>query len=306
MPGPRRDRPPSNGQYPGPYPSAQYPPPEYSWPHDPFLQNDSHRGGDEPAQYGQAAYQPFGQAPAPGRQYPAPPPGPPPSQWHTEAPMPWPDGAQQAPRQTSGRRPRRRTWLIPVATAVVGFVAGATVQNGQTPTLTAAEAAAGVPATPVTVTRTLNPTPGPTPSSSSPSAASTSPSPATASATPTVTSSAVKAPFAAPAPSGAAPGSAAPSSAAPQKPARTTAPKNTSKSKTTAKAKPTKKTTKKPTKKPAKSATRKATKPPAKTSGSVYYANCSAVRSAGAAPLYRGEPGYRSALDRDGDGVACE
>lgn len=40
--------------------------------------------------------------------------------------------------------------------------------------------------------------------------------------------------------------------------------------------------------------------------GSVYYSNCDAARSADAAPLYRGEPGYRSALDRDGDGVACE
>lgn len=37
-----------------------------------------------------------------------------------------------------------------------------------------------------------------------------------------------------------------------------------------------------------------------------YYANCTAAKAAGAAPLYRGQPGYRSALDRDGDGVACE
>ncbi|MET8993588.1 excalibur calcium-binding domain-containing protein [Amycolatopsis sp. NPDC004169] len=37
-----------------------------------------------------------------------------------------------------------------------------------------------------------------------------------------------------------------------------------------------------------------------------YYANCSAAKAAGAAPLHRGEPGYRPALDRDGDGVACE
>lgn len=37
-----------------------------------------------------------------------------------------------------------------------------------------------------------------------------------------------------------------------------------------------------------------------------YYANCSAARAAGAAPLTVGEPGYRSGLDRDGDGVACE
>jgi hypothetical protein len=48
--------------------------------------------------------------------------------------------------------------------------------------------------------------------------------------------------------------------------------------------------------------------PPANTGGSttVYYANCTAVRAAGKAPLHRGDPGYRSALDRDGDGIACE
>ena len=40
--------------------------------------------------------------------------------------------------------------------------------------------------------------------------------------------------------------------------------------------------------------------------GDVYYANCAAARAAGAAPLRRGKPGYRSSLDRDGDGVACE
>jgi hypothetical protein len=44
---------------------------------------------------------------------------------------------------------------------------------------------------------------------------------------------------------------------------------------------------------------------PAPASGT-YYANCSAARAAGAAPLRRGQPGYRSGLDRDGDGVACE
>ncbi len=38
----------------------------------------------------------------------------------------------------------------------------------------------------------------------------------------------------------------------------------------------------------------------------VYYANCTAVRDAGAAPIHRGEPGYASHLDRDGDGIACE
>ena len=40
--------------------------------------------------------------------------------------------------------------------------------------------------------------------------------------------------------------------------------------------------------------------------GDVYYQNCAAVRAAGAAPLYQGQPGYRTALDGDKDGVACE
>jgi micrococcal nuclease len=39
---------------------------------------------------------------------------------------------------------------------------------------------------------------------------------------------------------------------------------------------------------------------------SAYYANCAAARAAGVAPLHEGEPGYRSGLDRDHDGVACE
>lgn len=41
-------------------------------------------------------------------------------------------------------------------------------------------------------------------------------------------------------------------------------------------------------------------------SGSVYYANCSAARAAGAAPVMRGQPGYSRKLDRDNDGVGCE
>lgn len=38
----------------------------------------------------------------------------------------------------------------------------------------------------------------------------------------------------------------------------------------------------------------------------VYYSNCSAARAAGAAPVYVGEPGYGTHLDRDRDGVGCE
>ncbi|WP_244865241.1 excalibur calcium-binding domain-containing protein [Xylanibacillus composti] len=49
---------------------------------------------------------------------------------------------------------------------------------------------------------------------------------------------------------------------------------------------------------------------PTETQGSiveeVFYANCSEAREAGAAPIYAGDPGYSSKLDRDGDGVACE
>ncbi len=40
--------------------------------------------------------------------------------------------------------------------------------------------------------------------------------------------------------------------------------------------------------------------------GSAYYANCTAVRAAGAAPIRTGDAGYGRHLDRDGDGVACE
>ena len=55
---------------------------------------------------------------------------------------------------------------------------------------------------------------------------------------------------------------------------------------------------------------RNATAPPkpqrASGGGSVHYANCAAARAAGAAPISRGEPGYGTHLDRDGDGKACE
>lgn len=47
--------------------------------------------------------------------------------------------------------------------------------------------------------------------------------------------------------------------------------------------------------------------PPAQSSGgNVYYPNCDAVRAAGKAPLYRGQPGCSTKLDRDKDGIACE
>ena len=44
----------------------------------------------------------------------------------------------------------------------------------------------------------------------------------------------------------------------------------------------------------------------APATSSVSYANCSAARAAGAAPVHAGDPGYSRKLDRDGDGVGCE
>lgn len=37
-----------------------------------------------------------------------------------------------------------------------------------------------------------------------------------------------------------------------------------------------------------------------------HFSSCKAAKAAGAAPLHRGEPGYSSKLDKDGDGTACE
>jgi hypothetical protein len=49
------------------------------------------------------------------------------------------------------------------------------------------------------------------------------------------------------------------------------------------------------------SATRTTTRKPT----TVYYKSCEAALAAGAAPIQTGEPGYRSGLDPDGDGIAC-
>jgi hypothetical protein len=46
--------------------------------------------------------------------------------------------------------------------------------------------------------------------------------------------------------------------------------------------------------------------PPPPAPAEPYYANCAAAKAAGAAPIRKGQPGYRSALDRDGDGTACD
>jgi len=53
-------------------------------------------------------------------------------------------------------------------------------------------------------------------------------------------------------------------------------------------------------------ATNPAPAPAPEAAPEVYYANCTAVREAGAAPIRHGEPGYSPKLDRDSDGVACD
>ena len=47
-------------------------------------------------------------------------------------------------------------------------------------------------------------------------------------------------------------------------------------------------------------------KAPARPVVQVYFPGCNAVRAAGLAPLYRGQPGYRPEMDGDDDGIACE
>ena len=37
-----------------------------------------------------------------------------------------------------------------------------------------------------------------------------------------------------------------------------------------------------------------------------YFSGCDEARAAGAAPIYRGQPGYRDKMDGDSDGIACE
>lgn len=64
-----------------------------------------------------------------------------------------------------------------------------------------------------------------------------------------------------------------------------------------------------PTSSPAPSATGSASAAPStpdRTTTAGAFAGCADARAAGAAPLHRGEPGYRASLDGDGDGVACE
>lgn len=57
---------------------------------------------------------------------------------------------------------------------------------------------------------------------------------------------------------------------------------------------------------PTSPATQKPKRTTTPSSPTVFYKNCRAVRTAGAAPIRVGDPGYSRKLDRDGDGIACE
>ena len=48
------------------------------------------------------------------------------------------------------------------------------------------------------------------------------------------------------------------------------------------------------------------TEAPAAPAGEIAYANCAAVKAAGAAPISAGDPGFSPAFDGNGDGVGCE
>ena len=49
-----------------------------------------------------------------------------------------------------------------------------------------------------------------------------------------------------------------------------------------------------------------AVKKKASGNSTVYFKSCKAAKAAGYSDMKRGEPGYSTNLDRDGDGIACE
>jgi hypothetical protein len=58
---------------------------------------------------------------------------------------------------------------------------------------------------------------------------------------------------------------------------------------------------------PTKTTTRTTTaRPTAVAKSQASYSSCAEVREAGKAPIKKGQPGYSSKLDRDGDGTACD
>jgi hypothetical protein len=182
-------------------------------------------------------------------------------------------------RVRKGRATNRRLSLAALVLAPVFFIVAASVVGATAPqpavtnagTATPIQGSAGTPALQQSPTSIAAPAPGP----------DFSPAPAAPPA-------AVLAPVLSPAPAPAPP----PSPVAAPAPARTVAPKI----QPAPQPKPEPNPAPKPPPAPAPN------DPPA----SAYYANCTQAKAAGAAPLHTSDPGYRSALDRDHDGTACE
>jgi endonuclease YncB( thermonuclease family) len=61
-----------------------------------------------------------------------------------------------------------------------------------------------------------------------------------------------------------------------------------------------------PTPVPAPTTPNRQPQPQPEPGDNVFYANCDAVRAAGADPIYPGDPGWQQKFDRDKDGVGCE
>ena len=93
-----------------------------------------------------------------------------------------------------------------------------------------------------------------------------------------------------------------PTATPPESPTRTPTPTSTQQPQS-----PTPTPTRAPTPTPTRTESVPTTEPTApEATTAVVYQNCGEVRAAGRAPLHRGDPGYSSALDRNGDGVACD
>ncbi|WP_260605776.1 excalibur calcium-binding domain-containing protein [Streptomyces sp. WAC01280] len=169
-----------------------------------------------------------------------------------------------------------RTKIVATVLSALWFVVALAIddpkQNGTDdpkPTTTATAPVTPTPTEPSPTATTPNPTtPPPTTPTPAPTTEAPTPEPTTDAPTPEPTTQ--------------APTTQAPTTRAPE-PTRTTP-------------------------KPVKPKPAQTTQPPetAEPEPAVYYANCSAVRAAGADPIHSGEPGYGRHLDRDGDGVACE
>jgi outer membrane biosynthesis protein TonB len=175
-------------------------------------------------------------------------------------------------RKAKSGAPMKRHWGVIAAVAVVAFIGGGVLLPATEPT---EEAEAAVETTSAAPTSTSTSSPRPTTSTSRPT---TTARPSRTTTTPTTTTRE-------PAPA------VAPSSAEREPtPERTYTPPPAPA----------------PDPAPAPAPEPEYTPPPTPAPESVYYANCTAARAAGAAPVLAGQPGYGTHLDRDGDGIGCE